>query len=88
MNLPRWLMLLLAVLVLIAALWWWQPMMFHQAWQQASQQVSGESTLYRWTDARGAVQVSATPPTDGTPFEQLEYRHNVNIIPEHQADDE
>jgi len=88
MNLPRWLMLLLAVLILIAALGWWRPMMFRQAWQQAAQQVSGESTLYRWKDSSGQEQVSDSPPTDGTPFEQLKYRHNVNIIPEHQATDE
>jgi len=62
--------------------------MFHNVWQQVDQSVRGESTLYRWKDAAGREQVSDTPPNDGTLFEVLNYRHNVNIIPEHQNPDE
>lgn len=88
MNPPRWLILLLAVLATVAAVWWWQPAVVQQTWQQVDQQLSGKSTLYRWKDARGREQVSDTPPTDGTPFKELSYRHNVNIIPEHRPNDE
>ena len=62
--------------------------MVRQAWQQVEQQLTSESTLYRWKDAAGREQVSDVPPTDGTPFERLKYRHNVNIIPEHLPADE
>ena len=85
---PRWLLLLVCVLLLIAVAWWWKPMLFQQLWQQLDQTISGESTLYRWKDSIGREHVSDTPPADGTPFEQLNYQHNVNIIPEHQSTDE
>ena len=88
MTLPRWLILLICALSAVAAAWWWQPTLFHQAWQPIKQKVSGETTLYRWKDGRGREQVSDTPPTDGTPFEVLSYRHNVNVIPEPQPDDD
>lgn len=88
MTLPRWLILLVCALLAAAALWWWQPAIFQQTWQQIDQTISGESTLYRWKDARGREQVSDTPPTDGTPFEKLSYQHSVNIIPEHHPDNE
>lgn len=88
MALPGWLILLVCALLTTAALWWWQPAMLQQTWQQIDQTISGASTLYRWKDARGREQVSDTPPTDGTPFETLNYQHNVNIMPEHNPDDE
>ena len=62
--------------------------MVRQAWQQVEQQLTGESTQNHCKDAVGREQVSDAPPTDGTPFEQLKYRHNVNIIPEHLPTDE
>ena len=38
------------------------------------------TTLYRWKDPQGQWQVSDTPPTD-VPYEELNYRHDVNVIP-------
>jgi len=85
MNPTRWLLLLVAVLMLVAALWWWQPALFRQAFQQIDQQVSGESTLYRWKTPSGRVQITDQPPPGDTPYQQLNYRHDVNVIPETES---
>ncbi len=41
--------------------------------------------LYKWQDADGVWQVSDRPPPQGTPFETLELRSDVNILPVPEA---
>lgn len=37
--------------------------------------------LYKWRNPRGEWQMTDTPPPPGTPFELLEYREDVNVLP-------
>lgn len=37
--------------------------------------------LYKWRDAQGEWHVSDEPPPAGTPYETLEYREDVNVLP-------
>lgn len=85
MNPTRWLLLLFAILILIAALWSWQPALFRQAFQHINLQVSDGSTLYRWKTPSGRVQITDQPPPAGTPYQQLNYPHDVNVIPETES---
>lgn len=42
----------------------------------------GDKTqLYKWRDADGSWQVTDRPPPGDVPYETLEYRHDVNILP-------
>lgn len=37
--------------------------------------------LYKWRDAQGEWHVSDEPPPEGTPYDTLEYREDVNVLP-------
>jgi hypothetical protein len=37
--------------------------------------------VYRWRDKQGRVMVSDKPPTDGTPYEEVQYHNQTNVIP-------
>ena len=37
--------------------------------------------LYKWRDGKGEWQVTDTPPANGTEYEQLNYRDDVNVLP-------
>ncbi|MCI0399793.1 MAG: DUF4124 domain-containing protein [Gammaproteobacteria bacterium] len=39
------------------------------------------TVLYKWKDKDGQWQISDQLPPPGTPFETLEYRHDLNILP-------
>jgi hypothetical protein len=39
------------------------------------------TTLYRWQDAAGVVQISDRPPPAGIEYETVEYDPNANLIP-------
>lgn len=42
---------------------------------------TGKTHLYKWRDAKGTWHVTDKPPSDGTHYEVLEYRHDVNVVP-------
>lgn len=42
---------------------------------------SGSTLVYKWTDSDGTVQYTSEPPAEGVPFEQVEARHDVNVLP-------
>jgi hypothetical protein len=37
--------------------------------------------LYKWRDGKGEWQITDTPPANGTEYEQLNYRDDVNVLP-------
>ncbi len=43
--------------------------------------------LYKWQDENGQWQITDRPPTDGTSYENLEYRSDTNIVPSISLDD-
>lgn len=70
-------MLLLAV-ALGAAAWWWftseMPRRQHEravAEQAAAAEAERASSLYRWRDAAGNLQISDQPPPKGVKFERI-----------------
>lgn len=46
----------------------------------------GATRLYRWQDDRGDWHVTDQVPTDGRPYETLEYRRDTNILPRPDED--
>jgi hypothetical protein len=39
------------------------------------------TTVYKWRDAKGNWQITDQPPTDGIPFDTLDYHRNENVVP-------
>ncbi len=75
-----WVVLLLAALAGVA---WWllgAPGRWEEAAARAGLKPPA-SVVYRWRDADGTVHVSDRPPAPGVPYERLEYRHDVNVLP-------
>ena len=48
---------------------------------QSSGLQPASTTVYKWQDADGTWQYTQTPPAGGTPFEPVEARSDVNIMP-------
>ncbi len=44
------------------------------------------TTLYKWQDKQGRWHVGDTPP-EGLPYETVEYRHDVNVLPSIQVEE-
>jgi hypothetical protein len=42
---------------------------------------TGKTKLYKWRDGKGTWHVTDEPPSNGTDYEVLEYRHDVNVVP-------
>ncbi len=77
--------LLVAAMLLAAAAagaWWLlgRPRDLAQAAARAGL-APGSSVVYRWRGPDGTVHVSDRPPPPGVPYERLEYRHDVNVLP-------
>lgn len=48
---------------------------------QSSGIKDASTTVYKWRDASGQWQYTQAPPPEGTPFERVEARSDVNIMP-------
>ena len=48
---------------------------------QSSGLKPASTMFYKWQDADGQWQYSQDPPPEGTPFERVEARSDVNIMP-------
>ena len=57
-----------------------QAFLKRQSDQILPQQIT-HSTAYRWRDKQGRITVSDKPPTDGTPYEEVQYHNDTNVIP-------
>ena len=42
---------------------------------------SPSTTLFKWKDSDGNLVVTNKPPAKGIPYETVEYRHDVNLMP-------
>ena len=38
-------------------------------------------TMYKWKNNEGVVQYTQSPPPQGVPYEEVELRSDVNILP-------
>lgn len=46
---------------------------------------ASRANFYKWRDAQGEWHFTDEPPPAGTPYETLEYREEVNILPRPDA---
>jgi hypothetical protein len=83
----RLLLVLIALLLLGGAVLYFKPE-FRQRLQEVSSEVglSGAvpkktTRLYKWRDAARHWQITDQPPPQGTTYETLEYREDINVLP-------
>lgn len=80
----RALALLLVVLLAAGAgyLWYFDRERANR-WLQRAPVISGPSvtTAYKWRDGAGNWQITDRPPAQGIPYETIEVRSDVNIVP-------
>ena len=83
----KFLLILTAVLIAAAAFVYTDTQLNHDASNALnhllgrSTPTTGATTVYKWQDSDGTVQYSTEPPAAGIPFEQVEARHDINILP-------
>jgi len=40
-----------------------------------------ETTVYKWRNDLGELQLTQTPPPEGTPYDEVKVRSDTNVIP-------
>ena len=75
--------LILMVGIVAALVLWWSPELRHQAdtLLKDTGLKSSSVTLYKWQDRRGVWQYTQAPPPQGVPYEEVEARSDVNVLP-------
>lgn len=75
--------ILLILAVTAAAALYLSPSLRHEAQDllQSSGLQTDTTTVYKWRSADGQWQYTQTPPPAGIPFERVEVRSDVNILP-------
>jgi|GEM_PF-874339 len=75
--------LLLLLVITAAAALYLSPALRHEAQDllQSSGLQTDTTTVYKWRSTDGQWQYTQSPPPAGTPFEQVEVRSDVNILP-------
>jgi hypothetical protein len=80
----KWLSIALVVALAFAVVYYKDPRVQtffkHQLDENLPEQIT-HSKAYRWKDSRGQWTVSDKPPTDGTPYEEVQYHRDTNVIP-------
>ena len=86
-----WATVLLIVVLLAAgaAYLWFFDRERADRWLEKAPAITGPSvtTAYKWRDSSGSWQITDQPPPDGTPYEKVEVRSDVNIMPSLKEDD-
>ena len=69
--------------IVVALVLWWSPELRHQADQllKGAGVKSTSATLYKWRNKQGVWQYTQEPPPEGTPYEKVEARSDVNVLP-------
>ena len=76
-----WFLLLLAVAGAAGYVWYARPELVPTALRNvAPPSPHTGPALYKWKDAKGALHVTDTPPSD-RPYETVRYDPNVNVVP-------
>jgi len=77
-------LLLLLMLGIVAALvLWWSPDLRKDANDllRDTGLKSTSATLYKWQDNQGVWQYTQDLPPEGVPYEEVEARSDVNVLP-------
>jgi hypothetical protein len=61
----------------------WQPLVKGTPLEPAPT----KTQVYKWQDANGQWQITDHPPAGKTPYENLEYTSDANILPSIPVDD-
>lgn len=78
----KWLVVLLVVLGGAGAYLYLNPEVAAPYLQGTPLELPATVTrAYKWRDADGGWRISDTPPPEGTPYEMIEVRGNVNVVP-------
>ena len=74
---------LLMLGIVLALVLWWSPELCKDAddlLRDAGLR-STSATLYKWRDKQGIWQYTQNAPPAGVPYEQVEARSDVNVLP-------
>lgn len=74
---------ILTIALVIALVLWWSPELRRQATGllRDTGLKSDSVTLYKWQDAKGGWHYTQSPPAQGVPYEEVEARSDVNVLP-------
>jgi len=82
--------LIILIAAIIAALYFFKPELFLSIKSTITEKVttvipteslSKKTTIYKWNDKNGELQISNTPPPKGFKYITEEIRYDANIIP-------
>ena len=78
-----YLLFLLMFFIVAALVLWWSPELRKEANDllRDTGLKSTSVTLYKWQDEQGVWQYTQDPPPDGVPYEKVEARSDVNVLP-------
>ncbi len=81
----------IVVLILIATLtYYFKPALFQTVQSTVSREitkvlpanmVTNKTTIYKWRNDKGELQISNTPPPKGIKFKTEDVEHSLNIMP-------
>lgn len=80
----KWISILLVIGLAFGIVYYKDPRVqsfFKQQLDQNLPEQITHSKAYRWKDKRGQWTVSDTPPADGSPYEEIQYHRDTNVIP-------
>ncbi len=78
-----YLLFLLMFFIVAALVLWWSPELRKEANDllRDTGLKSTSVTLYKWQDKQGVWQYTQDLPPDGVPYEKVEARSDVNVLP-------
>ena len=79
----NYLLFLIMFFIVAALVLWWSPELRKEANDllRDTGLKSTSVTLYKWQDKQGVWQYTQDPPPDGVPYEKVEARSDVNVLP-------
>ncbi len=79
----KWLTPLFMVCFVAALVLWWSPELRQQAagLLKSTGVTSSSVSLYKWQDKRGVWQYTQALPPAGVPYQTVEARSDVNVLP-------
>jgi len=79
----QFLMFLFMICIVAALVLWWSPELREKA-DELLRDTGLKSTsviLYKWQDRQGVWQYTQDLPPEGVPYEEVEARSDVNVLP-------
>lgn len=80
----KWIAIILVIALAVGIVYYQDPRVQSFLKRETEQILPDQlthSTVYRWRDKKGRVMVSDKPPSDGTPYEEVQYHTETNVIP-------